>query len=757
MATRSALPAASGAEVGDVLKFALWYARRGWSVLPCRPGRKEPLSPHGCRDATTDTDTIRGWWRCWPTANVGIATGRASGLLVLDVDGTEGEDSLAALVADHGAMPHTVEALTPGGGRHIYFRYPSGRPVRCATRLGGWPGLDVRADGGYVIAPPSGHPSGRCYVWEVSSEPDTTTLAEPPAWLLALAAGKADLFPHNGHRTGPIPGAITEGLRNNTLTSLAGSLRRRGLSEGVIERALLAVNASQCAPPLPAAEVKRISRSVGRYPAPAPGEGELSRDYAHAAELARLFMDRYRWSVHRGSWMAYDGGVWRPVPEEAVAKQASDALRREYAALLAAATDKAAVLDLTKKVAEACTYARVTGGLAFLKGWGGVLTLAEEWDRDTWLLNVRNGTIDLRTCTLRPHDPRDLLTKQAPVEFDPRAEVAGGKWEAHITKFLPDANVRRQVQRDLGGALPGAVLDEALPIWWGTGGNGKTTTVRTILRLLGDYACRAAPELLVQSKYDRHPTEIADLCGKRLVFSVEMDKAKHLAEALVKDLTGGDRKKARYMRQDFFEFDQTFSIILVCNQKPIVTGTDQGLWRRLRLIPWTYQVKPGERKEQDEVIAELLTEGSAILNWLLDGLRDRQQETFWVADEVKAVTEAYRAEMDLLADFLRERCVLGPRYYVAKGELYEAYTAWCERNHERPLPKRDFTSRLADRGVGETRDKRTRYYVGIGVVTDGDRLSVSPLAKTNFGDYMETVSSSVTSDEADPPRGDRHY
>lgn len=582
----------------------------------------------------------------------------------------------------------------------------------------------------------------------------------------------AEHFPNsNGHKPDPIPQTVVEGTRNDTLFRLACSLRERGLSQAAIEAALLAANTEHCQPPLEDDEVAAIAKSACRYepgelnpptlkPIGADDDG-LQKDYGHAAVLAVLFKDRYRWAVHRGAWMHYQSGVWRPVPEEAVAKDAADALRRHYAAELAKATDKATVLDLTKKIAETCTYARITGALAFLKGWDGILTTPEQWDRDPWLLNVRNGTIDLRTCTLRPHDPSDLLTKMANVGYDPTA--TGEKWQQHVEKFLPDADIRRQVQRDLGGALPGAVLDECLPIWWGTGGNGKTTTLRTILHLLGDYGCRAAPDLLVQSKYERHPTEIADLCGKRLVFSVEMDKAKHLAEALVKDLTGGDVKKARYMRQDFFEFEQTFSIVLVCNQRPIVTGTDHGLWRRLRLIPWTYQVKPSERREQDEVIAELLTESAAILNWLLAGLRDRQQEPFWTADEVRAVTDAYRAEMDWLGDFLDECCILGPRYTVPKAELYAAYVEWCEQNHEKPATKKTFTRMLEDRGIGGKKGTAgVRLYCGVGLkVADSGSFSNSPIRNSNLPDYMEnvplsatcTVENAATPVEAEPDQG----
>lgn len=701
-----------------LLAQALAYAARGWPVIPCRPHGKEPLVAGGYRAATTDPDVIRGWWMRWPDANVGIPTGRPSGIIVIDVDPRHGGGETLLELPE---LPQTVEVITGGGGRHLYFLAPN-QEIRCRPNALG-PGLDLRGDGGYVLVPPSVHPSGRRYEWELSSHPEDVAIAPLPDWLIEWLAK-----PETASNTPQTveDERIPAGRRNVTLTSLAGSMRRRGMTREAIKAALLAENAARCDPPLPEDEVRRIAASVSRYdPAPEP-EGNaveitLQRDYGHATVLAPMFMDRYRWAVHRGAWMYYDGAVWRPTTEEAVAKHAADVLREYYAAQLASTGDKQTVLDLTRKIQEVCTYARISGALNFLRGWDGIMTLAEEWDADPWLLNLTNGTLDLRTGELRAHNPNDLITKLAPVEYDPNAK--GERWREHVERFLPNPNVRLQVQRDLGLALPGVTLEESLPIWYGSGANGKTTTARVLLKVLGDYADRAAPNLLLQSKFEHHPTEIADLAGTRLVFSIEVDEGRRLAEALVKELTGGDELKARYMRQDFFRFSPTHSIFLIVNHKPVITGSDDGIWRRIRLIPWDYQIPEHERRPQDDVVAELTADGPAILNWLLDGLQDWQQDRHWVAPEVRAASDAYRAEMDVLGEFIRERCILGPRFAMPKGELYAAYTTWCEENHERPLSRKEFTNRLRDRGIGESREghARTRVYLGIGLRTDADR------------------------------------
>lgn len=331
---------------------------------------------------------------------------------------------------------------------------------------------------------------------------------------------------------------------------------------------------------------------------------EAERDYAHAEILAGYFSNRFRWATHRRRWMEFQQGVWRPVEVEYVARLASETLRQHYAVEAGGTSDKAKMAELGKKLTEACTYARIEGALSFLKGFDDILTRPEQWDAWPWLLNVRNGTLDLRTGTFRVHAPEDLLTKQAAVDYDPQAQAPN--WEKHLSYFLPNANVRREVQRELGTALVGAVLDEVLPIWYGTGANGKSTTARIVMALLGDYAKRAAPNLLVKKRFEEHPTGIADLAGARLVFSLETDDGKRLAEALVKELTGGDVKKARYLYGDFSEFQQTFSLFLVTNHKPQITGADPGIWRRIRLIPWEVMIPDSEKKPQDEVVSALL-------------------------------------------------------------------------------------------------------------------------------------------------------
>lgn len=257
----------------DMLQSALWYAsRKGWPVLPlhspidgvcsckradCTSPGKHPLTPNGLANASTSITVINEWWVRWPFANVGIITGPKSGLYVMDVDDKNGGmDSVGSLPP----LPDTVVALTGGGGLHYLLTYPVGLTLRNSAGLIA-PGIDTRGDGGYIVASPSLHISGNKYSWELSCRPDTVELAPVPVWMLDI------LLAHNKseRQSTRVEGLIDEGQRDNTLTSMAGSMRRRGFSERAILAALFVENEDRCVPPLDAESVRRIAGSVGRY------------------------------------------------------------------------------------------------------------------------------------------------------------------------------------------------------------------------------------------------------------------------------------------------------------------------------------------------------------------------------------------------------------------------------------------------------------------------------------------------------------
>lgn len=248
---------------GDAHAAALAYAARGWSAIPIEPRGKRPLVPWlEFQQRTAAADEIDGWFRRWPDANVGLVTGRVSGLVVVDVDPRHGgEASLQRASEEHGPLPRTVEAETGGGGRHLYFVDP-GELVH--NRVGILPGIDLRADGGCVVAPPSRHPCGRRYRWVEGGGPDDLPLAPLPRWLLPALRGEGPRGHPPGHWRELVRQEVAEGTRNNTLASLAGHLLWRGVDPQVALELLLAFNRARCRPPLPDDEVAQVVSSITR-------------------------------------------------------------------------------------------------------------------------------------------------------------------------------------------------------------------------------------------------------------------------------------------------------------------------------------------------------------------------------------------------------------------------------------------------------------------------------------------------------------
>jgi len=310
-----------------LLSSALSYAEHGFHVFPVRPHCKEPLIKDWPNRATTDEAAIRQWWSRNPDANIGIATG-PSGLIAIDVDvknGAVGMESWRDILQEHGqALGETLTTETPTGGLHVIYRSNS-LPVRNSTgKLS--PGIDVRAEGGYIIAPPSIHPNGGEYSWAFGGAPDDIGLLPLPVPLAKL------LTKPTPSRAGFVGGVIPQGERNETLASLAGSMRRRGMSESAILAALKDTNKERCQPPLPDAEVATIARSISRYepedPDTAPRVHET--DLGNARRLVARHGEDLRYCAPLGGWMVWTGKRWEPNPAGAVERMAKETALSVY-------------------------------------------------------------------------------------------------------------------------------------------------------------------------------------------------------------------------------------------------------------------------------------------------------------------------------------------------------------------------------------------------------------------------------------------
>jgi putative DNA primase/helicase len=433
-----------------------------------------------------------------------------------------------------------------------------------------------------------------------------------------------------------------------------------------------------------------------------PTETTFTED-ALAAEFTRRFTHHLRYVHEWGQWLAWDGHRWKPERTLAVFDCAR-ALVRELGAKVESSRERAK-LESAATVAAIVTLARADRVHA---------RLGADFDRDPWLLNTRSGTVSLRTGTIRPWLRDDGITKLTPVA---PADTTPERWlECLQTWTDGDDDLIAFLQRLCGYWLTGTTREETLVIIYGPGANGKTKFVETVRGCLGhDYATGIALETLLVTHGEQHPTDLADLRGKRLAIAMETEEGRRLAEAKIKMLTGGDRIRARHMRRDFFEFDPTHKLVIVGNHKPGLRNVDEAMRRRLVLVPFDHVIPTEQRDPQ--LAAKLATELPAVLGWMLAGCRAWLERGLDPPARVQAATTDYLASADQVGRWMEECCVIGPTAYMTKGAAFESYKAWAGAAGERVESKRWLGERLrSTKGVDETKNDAHRW-LGIGLRT----------------------------------------
>jgi putative DNA primase/helicase len=421
----------------------------------------------------------------------------------------------------------------------------------------------------------------------------------------------------------------------------------------------------------------------------------LTTDTANAERFARQHCGRVLF-VPEWGWLHYDGRRWqRDVGEIKVMRLAWRTARSIYLEAQQARDDKLAKA-LGSWADKSLSRPKLLAMVALAASMEGITAYVKDFDTDGWALNCANGTLDLRTGELRPHDPGDRITKLAPVVYDPAAPC--DLWAASVRKILAgDETLIAFFQRAVGYSLTGLTSEQCFFIPYGTGQNGKSKALGAIGDALGDYAVAADPGAFLAKRGDGANNDIARLVGARFVTAIESGEGRRLNEPLVKQMTGGDMMAARFLHEEFFEFRPAFKLWLATNEKPDVRGTDLAIWRRIRLIPFTVTIPEAERDLQIE--EKFRAELPGILAWAVEGCRLWQVQGLGVPAAVKQATEDYRREMDLLADFLAESCVEGDGYQVTVAALYAAYSAWCKQSNVKDvLSKRRLGTSLKQRG-----------------------------------------------------------
>jgi putative DNA primase/helicase len=333
-------------------------------------------------------------------------------------------------------------------------------------------------------------------------------------------------------------------------------------------------------------------------------------------------------------------------------------------------------------------------------------------DRNPWLLNVENGTVDLKTGELREHRREDMITRIARVTCDRNAVCP--IWKKFLMEIMNyNAELIRFIQTAAGWAVTGDTSEQSMFILFGTGANGKSTFLNTIMNLLGDYAIATPTETFMKKSGDQITNDIARLRGTRFVTTTEAEQGRRLSEPLIKQITGTDRMTARFLYGEYFDFVPTFKIFMATNHKPVIKGTDYGIWRRIKLIPFTTRIP--EEKQDRGLEEKLRGEASGILNWLLEGAMRWTAERLETPQIITSATDEYRGEMDVIGNFIKERCVREPGAGIRARELFKCYQDWCDENNEHACSERFLGLRLKELGLEQKRLSDGRYWKGVTV------------------------------------------
>ena len=430
-------------------------------------------------------------------------------------------------------------------------------------------------------------------------------------------------------------------------------------------------------------------------------------DVENAERFVRLHGKNVKFCQRWGRWFIWDNQRWCEDDTVQIIELGQEAARTIFNEAKNAIPER--VKSLAKWATQSLMANRITALLQMVKP--KLAVRPADFDQNTWLFNCLNGTVDLKTGELLPHKREDLITKLAPVNFDRDAKCP--KFKKFLNEiFNNNQNIIDFLQALFGYCMTGETYTDIFSIFWGSGANGKSTLMGTIQTVIGDYSKEAARDLFLNKIEDTHPTGLADLVGSRLVVTIETDENKRLAESLIKQLSGGDRIKARFMRQDYFEFEPTFKMILITNHKPIIHGTDTAIWRRIALLPFTVQIPPDKQNEQLRSY-KFRDEWPGILNWLIEGCLMWQKVGLLKPPEVIAATEQYKSESDIIGDWLTERAEISIGFEEISKQLYEDYSNFCEQLGDKPISNIVFGKRLAEKGFNSKRTGRKRYWRGL--------------------------------------------
>ena len=471
---------------------------------------------------------------------------------------------------------------------------------------------------------------------------------------------------------------------------------------------------------------KEEAVSMEGQPKSRPGKRPTT-ELGNAERFADEYSNRLRFVSELKAWIECDGSRFRFVSEER-AYQLMKLIVRCIDCEVLREKDSDKRLALKKWAIQSEKKSVMANSLSLAEKEECLTVSANQLDRNPWLITVQNGTIDLRTGELRESDTEDLITKQVPVLFDLSATCP--RWITFLERVIPDSGLRLYLQKAVGYSLTGQTTEQIMFFLYGLGQNGKSVFINIVEALLGgkdseeNYAAKMASDSVMASKWGNqggNTPELVKLRSARLVTVSEVSQGHKLNEALIKDLTGGDSITACAKYKAPITFRPTFKLWMYGNYKPNINGTDEGIWRRIKLVPFSVTIPSEERDNhlEDKLLAEL----PGILNWALEGCLKWQKEGLGEPEVVADAVKEYREDQDIFGGFLSENCEVGPAFQVSASDLFAAYVAWCKRAEMYVHTQTSFGRNLTQRGFGSEKRGGNAYRVGLRLTTEARKLN----------------------------------
>lgn len=700
-------------------------------MFPCKPRGKAPLTPRGHNDASTDGDQIRRWWGRWPDANIGIATG--AGLAVVDVDD---EDGLDDLTHAHGGLPTTLEAVTGGGGRHLFFRCDG--ELRCRNGFGR--GVDLKADGGYVIAPPSVHPSGAPYAWDTDDEGPGDPIAELPAWVRSLrdsnasrpattagAAGTADMERVREALAHICPDDYETWIR----VGMALHHETGGGADGESLWRAWSSSSSKFDDKVQAKKWASFGRGEGRrtiatvfhfareagYRPPRPEAPEASGGdelpifrVGDEQEVANWLLGRIE---ARGPAVSDQGSLWRYAEGSGLWEEIEDHTGRGMVGALWGA-------QVVRNVDEAT-------GEVETKHW----RIGKSTRENVWTIlrqeRTRPGFFDDAPAALMFADRCAVIDDAGGVRFEshrpgfrarvgypfPFASAVCPRWRDTLAAWFDgdeDGEVKTRFLQEFAGACLFGLAPkyQRAVILYGTGGNGKSTCLDAIEAMFPREAVsHVAPHALMGSSAEYY---LAELRGARLNVVRDMPSTSLLQSADFKAAVSGEPLMARPIGSAPFSFTPTAGHVFGANALPATTDQSTGFWRRWVVVPFTNRFEVA-RGTEDLASAIVRDELPGMVAWAVEGAANLTLRGRYVLPSSHAdAVDVWASNVNPVKAWLEEACEVGEGKWTKAAALYQAHRAWCQDNGVNAVSSRKFASRLETLGVERSKRKGDRGF-----------------------------------------------